>query len=1025
MKRPISIKKVLRFVLAVVAGFSVSFAAIGQQRQVTGTVTDAETNEPLIGVNVTVSGTTLGTITDVDGNYSINVSSGQTLVFSYVGYVEESVPITDQAIVNITMSLSTEALEEVVVVGYGTMRKSDVTGAIVSIEEDDFKQVKTTNVVESIQGKAAGVDITKSSGEAGAGFSILVRGERSLSGSNSPLYIVDGVQYGSGIDINPNDIASMEILKDVSSTAIYGSKGANGVIIITTKKGMEGRPKITYSSYVGINKPLGRLPYADRDYYIQYKNDLARMVLYDRTGVWEDSVDVSWQEFEEEAIANGTNTDWFSEIVGTGILQNHFVGVSGGTGGISYNISADYTDEKGMLMGDDYKRYVIKAGMDVQVNKRLLVGTSSILSYKDRDRMEYPGKAMYLMNPLAVPFDSLGNVIINPMPRSTFLTPLYYFYEDRYASNELTTRIFSNLYADIKIIEGLNLRSNFNVDLNTYRSGYYQATDAGVNAGMYITPYKDFTWTNILTYEKAFGNHRLQITGVHEMNAGNQERYSFDGTNPAVLGSYWYALPSIPTANITSYDPGTPYTESSMLSFLGRVNYSFMGKYVITASMRRDGSSILAKENNNNWDNFPAFSVAWNASEEDFLKSVDVISSLKVRLGYGVSGNYAVPVYASVSKTNIQPLYYEFGVDEAAALGYRPVETGNLNLGWEKTAAFNLGIDFGILRNRISGNIDIYKANTTDILQQRSLPAHASIPFIYDNIGETETRGVELMLHSVNVSSGAESGLKWTTDLTFTASREKIVELARGVTRDEINGWFVGEPLSVYFDYEKTGIWQLSDSLEMELYNEMGAKFRPGDIKVKDQLTIDTDGDGAFDARDTLITDADRVVLGTPRPLWYGSLTNRFEYKNFDLSFMIMARMGQMIRDAVMNTFPNRDVYDESGYQADYWTPLNPTNVQPRLDPKVSAVNYMPYNSTLLYTDGSWIKVRDITLGYTVPESLSRRVKISSLRVYASMKNYFVLYSPFYAKGRFDPEKGGSTSWPTPKSLIFGINVEF
>jgi len=1021
MKRTIPLKRYFQLTLVLALLFSMN-SLFAQEREITGMISDAETNEPLIGVNVSVKGTTVGAITDFEGHYAIKASSGQVLLFSYVGYQDQEVEITDQTVINVVLNLSTEELDEVVVVGYGTMRKSDVTGSIVSISDDDLKQVKSTNVIESIQGKAAGVDIVKTSGEAGSGFGITVRGERSLSGGNSPLYIVDGVQYGSGIDINPNDIASMEILKDVASTSIYGARGANGVVIITTKKGTEGMSKVTYSSYIGINEPLGRLPYSDRDYYIQYKTDLARIKDYNRTGVWDESLvleDDAWEPFELEGLANGTDTDWFGELYSTGVVQNHFLSASGGGSGIAYNLSADYTDEKGMLQGDNFKRYVIKANIDAKVTDRLTVGTSTIISFKDRDRMSFPAKSTALMNPLAVPYDSLGILIDNPMPKSTTINPLYYFVNNRYTRNEQTTRVFSNIYADLKLFEGFNFKTNLNVDLSNYRSGFYIDGQAGTSVGMYISPSKSFTWTNIATYDKDFDVHHLQVTAVSELNAYNIERYMMEGDNPAILGSLWYGLPSLLVDDITDYDPTDlenlifPYNESSMASFLGRVNYSVFGKYVFTASLRYDGTSRLSHEDNNNWDLFPAFSAAWNASEEDFMQSIDFISSLKVRLGYGISGNFAVPTYASVSMTNPSPLYYEFGVDEAAALGYRPVATGNVNLGWEKTAALNFGIDFGLLKNRISGNLEIYRARTTDLLQKVALPLHAAIPFIYDNVGETETKGVELMLHSVNVSSPGTGGFRWTSDLTFTANKEKIIALNEGILKDEINNWFVGYPIDVYFDYEKAGIWQLDETEEMELFNSLGADFEPGDIKIVDQ-----DGD-------TIITEADRVILGTPRPAWYGSFTNRFEYGNFDMSIMIMARMGQMIADPIMNSFQNRDVYDEGGYQANYWTPVNPTNEQPRLDPSVSAVNYMPYNSSLRYTDGSWIKVRDITLGYTLPESVSSKLNVSSFRVYGSLKNYFVLYSPLYAKGRYDPEMAGGTSWPNAKSIIFGVTLEF
>ncbi len=985
--------------------------ALHAQKEITGNVKDDNTGEALPGVNVVLKGTNTGTITDADGHYTLSISNDQdVLVFSFIGYLTESITVGNQSVINMNLVPDIVSMQEVVVVGYGTMKKSDISGSIVSIKEKDLQQVKTTNVIESIEGKAAGVDITKSSGEAGAGFSIQIRGARSLSGSNSPLYIVDGVEYGSGIDINPNDIASMEILKDISSTAIYGAKGANGVVIITTKKGVEGKTNITYSAYYGVNKPLGALPYGDRDYYLQYKNDLTNFKQYTRSNVWlpDSELNVVYQPFELEGIAKGTNTNWFNELYSNGYLQNHFLSVSGGKQGITYNLSADYTDEQGMLKGDNYKRYVLKANIDIKVNKRLTVGTSTVLSFKDRDRMAFPAKQVLLMNPLAEPYDSLGNLNINPMPLSTQLTPLWNFQDNNYIRNELTLRTFSSVYVNFKLFESLNLRTNFNADFNNFRSGYYNATLVGTNAGMSITPSKDFTWTNILTFEKDFNQHHIQFTGVHEMKAGNTERYTLEGGDPAILNSLWYALPTL-TTNV-NYDPGTfSYTEGSLLSFLGRINYAYASKYIFTASLRADGASQLAKV----WDYFPSASVAWNISEENFMKNISAISSLKIRGGYGVSGNFTVPTYGSVDRANTSPLYYEFGASELPAFGYRPVYVGNVDLGWEKTASTNIGVDFGLLKNRISGNFDIYKAKTYDLIQQVFLPLHSAIASIWANVGKTETKGIELMLHSVNLARPGVGGLKWTTDLTFTASREKITELRRGVTQDIANGWFVGSPIDVYYDYEKAGIWQFTDSAEMALYNSRGGGFKYGDIKIADQNN------------DTVIDDEDRTILGTPRPTWYGSLNNTFEYKGFDLSIFIVARYGQMVRDGVMNSYQTRDDYAENGFKANYWTPINPTNEQPRLSPEFSAISLARFTGTLLYTDGSWVKVRDITLGYTVPSKYTSKIKVSSLRLYVSLKNYFVLYSPLFARGRYDPEKGGGTSWPTPKSIIGGLTVEF
>ena len=999
-----------RYVIILLLSLTMNLA-LNAQKEISGNITDESNGEALPGVNVMVKGTTIGTITDLDGHYAIKISDDQAVLeFSYIGYLTESITVEGQSVIDISLVPDIVSMEEIVVVGYGTMKKSDVTGAIVSVSDDDLKQVKATNIMESIQGKAAGVEITRSSGETGSSTSVLIRGNRTLSGKNEPLYIIDGVQSDRGTDLNPNEIESIEILKDISSTSIYGAKGANGVIIITTKKGTEGKPKITFSTYFGINKPLGAVPYMDRNDYLKYKEDLAKFKDsdYRRNGIWPDSINVTYQPFEEEGILNGTNTNWLDLVTKTGYLKDYFLSVSGGKSGMTYNLSLDHTVEEGMVKKDVYKRYVIKGGFQVKVNDHISVGTSNILTFKKRNRMAFPEKEIRLMNPLAVPYDSLGNVIIYPTVSSNLRTPLWNFESGNYNKEETNALIFSNVFADIKIIDGLNFHSNLNVSMNTERKGEnIRASESLVNVKMWISPQKSYTLTNILTYDKSFGIHHFQLTGVQEMQKNNTERYQIAGRDPQIENSFWYALNSLDASSISiDLDEKTYYSEGSQMSYLGRINYSLLGRYVFTGSIRYDGSSVLAKDNK--WDYFPSASVAWNVNEESFMKNLNAISLLKLRLSYGTSGNYSVPEYSSIDRINLYPLYYEFGTSEEVQLSYRPVYAGNTLLTWEKTSSINIGLDFGILKNRISGNVDIYQASTKDILQQRVLPPHAAIPSIYDNIGETSNQGIEIMLRSVNIS---KKDFVWSTSLSLTYSEEKIENLASGVKKDEANGWFVGSPLKVWYDYEKIGIWQLSDSAEMAKFTEND--FVYGDIKIKDQNN------------DSIINEEDRIVLGQKDPKWYGSLSNSFEYKGFDFSFLIVARMGQMVEDAVMNGFQVRDDYAESGFKVDYWTPDNPTNEAPRLDPSVSAVGYMPYASTLQYTDGSWIKLRDVTLGYTLPQNISSKLGISSLRLYFSIKNAAVLYSPLYKKGRYDPELAGKAYFPLPRTFATGLTVEF
>lgn len=989
---------------------SLTGANVFAQKQISGQVTAQSDGYPLPGVNILVKGTSTGAITDFHGKYTLTVNSDdEIIVFSFVGYKTVEVPIGDKTTINIELEEDVAGLDEIVVVGYGTMKKSDVSGAIVSIKEDDYQQVKTTNVVEALQGKAAGVDITRTSGEAGSGFSILIRGNRTLSGSNTPLYIVDGIQYGSNIDINPNDIASIEILKDVSSTAIYGAKGANGVIIITTKRGEAGKSRISFSAYAGINKPLGEIPYMNAAEYIQYKEDLARFEEYSSSGEWVEDVDVTYEEFEEEGIANGTDTKWLDLIMQDSYIQNYYLSASGGRKGMTYSVSADCTDELGFLQQDEFKRYVLKAGMDVEVNDRVKVGFNAVLRYTDRDRMDFPEKSLRLMNPLAEPYDSAGNLVTNPMSSSTQQTPLWYYQDGYYTEQELSSRIFSSVYTDIKIFNGLIFRSTFNASITSQRNGLFeQAGEDDVNVNIYISPGKSYTWNNILTFSRSFGVHSLGFTAVHEMIAGNTEQYNISGINPSISNSLWYALDGMDEISV-SLDGDDYFTESSQVAFLCRINYTMAGKYTAQASLRYDGASRLAE--GNKWDYFPAASVAWNVSEENFIKQVNAISLLKLRLGFGTSGNYSVPEYSSVSSVNSSPLYYEFGTDETVSYGYRPSTSGNAELGWEKTSSYNIGVDFGLFNNRISGNIDLYIAKTTDLLQQRTLPAHAAISYIYDNVGETQTKGVEVMLHTINVTSPRANAFTWTTDFSVTANKEEIVELASGVDKDEANGWFVGEPVNIYYNYEQEGIWQEDEEEEMALYEEND--FQVGDFKLKD-----INGDYVID-------EDDRVVIGQTNPKWFASFTNRFSYMGFDLSIMIMGRFGHTIQDKVYSGIQVRDVYAESGYAVDYWTPENRSNDLPRLDPSISAINYMPYYSCMLYTDGSWIKVRDITLGYNFSAAWLAQVKISSARLYLSAKNTFVLYSPLYDRGRYDPEKRGSVSWPIPKTFIAGITIDF
>jgi len=989
--------------ILVLSILSLSLTSFSQERQITGTVTDSETGEALIGVNVTISGTTSGTITTADGTYSINGSPGQTLVFSYIGYQDESVVISDQTIIDVGMTMSTEALDEVVVVGYGTMKRSDLTGSVSSIREEDIAETKSSNVIEALQGKVAGLDMVRSSGEAGSGYSILLRGARSLTASNSPIYIVDGIEYGSNININPNDIASMEVLKDASSTAIYGSRGANGVILITTKKGAEGKPSINFNMYYGITSPLGSVPLGDADYFLRMTRDFLRITRSEYDWDTPDAdIDVGpgLSVRENEGYLAGNNFDWVdAQTEDFGSQADYHLSVTGGSQNTSYALSLNHMKEDNFVPNDSYKRYSIKTDIESRVTDWFSVGNSSFIAYSNR----IDGRGInYNMNPLTPAYDSLGILDPEPNDRAPFENPLIDMDPDNYLNEHVGTDIFSTFYAQLNLMEGLTFRSSFNFDLGFNRSGFFRGEYVGIDrlsdANVSMNNTFKWTWQNILSYNKDFGDHNLQVTAATETVSFRRERGYQSATDLLLGNSWWWTLTSGQQDLLIAPSGDENYlqlVESQLSSFIGRIHYGFQGKYLVTLTGRYDGASQLAEK----WDFFPSASVAWRLSEESFMDNVEAISNLKLRFGYGITGNQSVSPYAALGSIIRTPMYYEFGPDPY--LGYRTGYLDNPDLTWETTKAMNLGLDFGLFRNRVSGSIELYSTETIDLLQNRTLPPTSAVPEITQNVGETMNQGVEVTLRTVNVST---SDFTWSTDLTFAANREEITFLVGGVEQDIGNGWFVGHPVSVFYDYDMIGIWQEDELDDALLYGR-----EPGDLKLRD-----VNGD-------TLISDLDRVVLGNPRPRWTAGLNSVMRYKGFDLTIFVYARMGHMISDGIEGVWsPDRR---ENSMERDYWTPNNPTNEYPRLNPGLTRSGWSEA-TVLRYKDGSFVKIRDITLGYTLPQELTQRAFISKARVYVTLKNYFA-FGKYYSEGRYDPEYRGALSKPIPKMIAFGANLSF
>lgn len=976
------------------------------QITITGKVTMAETGEPLIGVNVVLAGTTTGTISGAEGIYHLDLpSADQTIVFSMIGMLSQEIALEGRTELHVQLSEDLIGLEEVIVVGYGSMKKSDVAGSIVSIKGDEITAVKSNNILESLQGKIAGVDIMPSSGRSGSGVDIQIRGKRSLNATNSPLIIVDGIPQSSVVsDINPNDVASIEILKDAASTAIYGSRGANGVILITTKKGQQGESTVYYNGYYSLADPYQKVPVYDRDGYISTKMDAYRDYTDETTFLVDPEISEVFKGSEGIGYENGTYTDWQDLVLRQGFVSDHQVGVRGGNEKLSYNTSISRFDQKGVVLGDQFKRLTGRISLESRVNKRLTIGNSTLLSQNIRDGRGPNFNDAVKMPPIVAVYDSTGQYIYQPALANPRISPLAQLddTEERKLSN-----IHSNFYADIKITDWLNFRSNLGLKYSTLYRGYTypqkdplaQVTESGVE----VEFEQGYTWNNILTLDKTFGQHHLIFTGVQEMQSNKEEPYMFGGYNQASDRSLWYNLASTETETrfLNNPDPDEPastLSEFRMFSVLGRLNYSYSGKYIASFILRRDAASVLSSENNAEY--FPGASVAWRLGDEDFMEPLsDVLNDLKLRASYGSTGNASIPPYSKYGGLNQSPMYYEFGTGSDIYYGaYRPALLASSDLRWERTNQFNVGVDFALFKGRLSGNLDFFKAYTENILMLDKVVPSSGYYAVWTNAASTESEGVELML-SAYVISGSD--FSWRISLNAFANRNRITQLVSGIEKDEGNGWFVGESIDVYYDYEMVGIWQTEDVADAA----PGLNAEQGLIRVSDLN------------QDSVINTDDRMVLGKENPTWSGNIENTITYKNLTLSFSIYGRFGNMI-DANAYAFDPRMLNNQIVF--DYWTPLNPSNTAPRLDWSGSNMDFM---DVLSYKDGSFVKLRNITLGYELPQKWLANLPISRLNVYVNSKNTAILYSTL-EKG-LDPERNGSISWPLSRLYTFGVNVEF
>ncbi|MDR0712280.1 MAG: TonB-dependent receptor [Prevotellaceae bacterium] len=1023
------IHRMLRAIMLPALALTCSYVS-AQELYVSGTVRGND-GDPLVGVSVVLKGSTKGAITDAGGSYTIQAPADGTLVFSFLGMAEKEEPINGRGRIDVTLSESDKELDEVVVIGYGTVRKRDLTGAVASVKTSDIVGVPTANPIDAIQGKVPGMDIVRSSGKAGAGVDIVIRGNRSIDledkGRNNPLFIIDGVAGGSYGDLNPNDIESIEVLKDASSTAIFGWQGANGVVLITTKKGVSGQARIAYDGYYGVN---GMADYPDPrtgEAYMQLRRDAwsGKQDSWRNNGVWktpENDADVFDNIYEYDAMQKNQWVNWVDLLQRNAIQQSHSVSVRGGTDKTKAFMSVNYFEEEGTVRLNDAQRITARLNLDQTVNKWIKAGMTSQYTHWDiNNRSDRALVEALAARPLGLPYDEEGKMNIYPIEGlTTFTNPMVDEYGEGYAiDNDVRNNLALSAYLDLQPIEGLKLTSSLGANINNSRNGVYQdsiSTEinmAGSNRAEYnTTSGRSIRWENVLTFKKTFADiHSLTLIGVTTASKSISEESAMSGRGVETRSYSFYKMTST-AAN--SRIVSTGYTQSSANAVAGRMEYGLMDKYLLMASIRWDGTSRLP---NNQWDYFPAVSAAWRIGEEKFMQKLPQVSDLKLRASYGVSGNSGIDEYGTQSLVEIIENKFAWGDVAAPTYGFGAL-IGTDDLGWEKTATIDVGLDVGLLKNRISMTLDYYYSSTTDILMQRTIPTtsggQGTSPFkTYQNIAATRNQGVELAVNTVNVES---TEFRWTSTLTFSKNKEEIVSLYDGLDQIVANNLFVGYPVKSFYDYTKLGIWQLNEKAEAAQYfqgNSTSTPFKPGDIKLKN---LKDSGDNGVNT----ITDEDKSVIGSAVPDWFAGLSNTFTYKGFDLHVYLFARWGQMISAEFLGRYDPMGVTNGPAY-FDYWTPNNPTNDFPA--PGQERTAYFGI-STLNYVDGSYFKVKTLTLGYTLPVRLARKVKLEKLRVYATANNLFTKAASHLIQ-YYDPERGGSEKTPLSKQFVVGLNFEF
>lgn len=1006
-----------------------------QQNSISGKVTD-EQGETLPGVTVIIKGTTKGTVTNLDGYYSLNVKTGDVIVFSFVGMLTKEAPVGNQSSINVTMAVDAIGIEEVVAVGYGTMKKSDLTGSIASISSDDLGEVSPDAFSRALTGKIAGVQIQQTTGAPGGNLVVRVRGSGSLSAGNDPLYVIDGfpIQQG-GISttdqgfnpmssINPNDIESIEVLKDASASAIYGSRGANGVVLITTKKGKSGATKLSFNTSWGVQTVINKIELLNGDEFIDFSRDA-----FENAAATSSPGIISPGFINNDSFYRGINTDWQDEIFRTALVQNYQLSASGGTDKMQYFLSGAYLNEEGTVLSSGFQRFSLRSNISSQLTDFLKLGVNFTPSFTMNDEVNaeghWGGNAVINMSLINFPFlkpDENSEDFVNSDPNFICCgvpNPVTTAQDFDATSNQF--RVLSTVYLEADIAKGLKAKTSMGIDFSNWERNEFNPAHIKRNVDDHSANSREFSqrsWLseNTLTYSKKIGDHSLTALGGFTYQEYHQQNN--------VISANKLTNDIVRTINDfnTVTNAYSAIEKWSLVSYLARLNYSYENKYLFTATVRSDGSSRFGS--NNKYATFPSASIGWVVSEESFMQNIDEISRLKVRASYGKSGNNGIGNYSSIGKLNGST--YVFGAGNGvSASGLYPGNIGNSDLTWETTLQSDFGLEVGMLDNRIYLVADYYKSETEGLLLNVPIPRSSGFGSALQNLGRIQNKGFEFTVNSRNI----EGDLKWNTNFNLSFNKNKILELGpegdpirsgSGAGKIYLNE--IGGELGAFNVYKQIGIFQSEEEIANSATWNTSRGTYPGDVKYEDQ-----NNDGVIDSDD-------KVNMGSNNPDFTWGITNTLSYKSFDLNIVVNGVQGIMVHNVARRFYNNLEGNQNQSIDAlNRWkSPSEPGDgITPRANRVTSGNNNVAESSRWL-EDASFIRIQDLTLGYNVPSYVAAKLSLKNVRIYGAVSNlaYFTKYSGYNPEVSYS---GGSSlskgtdygSYPLARRFTFGIKADF